>query len=320
MFFTREALEQATPEEVARYRASRLADFSRIFDLGCGIGGDSLTLARIGHVTAIDREMDRLTLLSMNAKALGRTEQIQPIQADLQWLGMRFPPAAAGFFDPDRRIQHRRLHSVLDYIPPLCIVEEWIPKFAILAVKVSPAIHLEEIVKYDCEVEFVSWRGQLKEATLWFNEGKTALLRATILPGPHTMIGEGSHPPNIASPGAYIFEPDPAVLRARLVRTLGLQIGAAQIDPEIALLTSDQRTKTPFARSFKVLEIVPFGLKRLRSALRSMEVGKLTLKKRGSAVDVETFVRQLKLRGSNEATVILTRAQGRKIALIVEPE
>jgi hypothetical protein len=43
------------------------------------------------------------------------------------------------------------------------------------------------------------------------------------------------------------------------------------------------------------------------------------VKKRGTAVEPDTLRRQLKLTGSREVTVVLTRSAGRQIALIVAP-
>ena len=56
MFFTRVALEQSTSEAVARHRAKRFAGSSLILDLGCGIGGDSLALASMAPVIAVDHD------------------------------------------------------------------------------------------------------------------------------------------------------------------------------------------------------------------------------------------------------------------------
>jgi len=47
--------------------------------------------------------------------------------------------------------------------------------------------------------------------------------------------------PPLRPPAAYLFEPDPAVLRAGLVRDLGEQLSAAQLDPDIAYLTAGTR-------------------------------------------------------------------------------
>jgi hypothetical protein len=63
MFFTRPALEQASAEIIATYRARRFAaaGFDQIADLGCGIGGDALALAARAEVIGV--EWDPLRLL-----------------------------------------------------------------------------------------------------------------------------------------------------------------------------------------------------------------------------------------------------------------
>src|SRR5437667_8104159 len=47
MLFEAEALEQASGETLARWRARRFRPFERAADLGCGIGGDTLALAAV---------------------------------------------------------------------------------------------------------------------------------------------------------------------------------------------------------------------------------------------------------------------------------
>ena len=125
------------------------------------------------------------------------------------------------------------------------------------------------------EVEFISFEGDLKEAALWFGPLRGAARRATLLPGPHVLASDrpwdALEPQRLplAAPRAYLYEPDPAILRAGLVQDLGLQLDAAQLDPDIAYLTADQRVETSFARSWAIEAWFPFGLKRLRAALRS---------------------------------------------------
>jgi hypothetical protein len=48
-------------------------------------------------------------------------------------------------------------------------------------------------------------------------------------------------------------------------------------------------------------------------------VGRVTVKKRGSAVEPEQLRRALKLTGAGAATVVLTRVAGAPTALLVEP-
>ena len=61
------------------------------------------------------------------------------------------------------------------------------------------------------------------------------------------------------------------------------------------------------------------GLKHLRTRLREYDAGPLVVKKRGTAVEPEQLRKQLKLTGAREVTVVLTRAAGKQIAMVVQP-
>ena len=65
--------------------------------------------------------------------------------------------------------------------------------------------------------------------------------------------------------------------------------------------------------------MLPFSLKGLRAVLRAHDAGPLVVKKRGTAVEPEELRRRLKLDGSREVTVVLTRAEGRQVAMVVRP-
>lgn len=324
MYFTREALEQASNFEVARHRAARYRDVTQIVDLGCSIGGDTLALAAAAPTIGIDRDPLRLAMAQANTRALRLNAEF--IQTDLRHA---FPclqprPETALFFDPARRINGRRIFSVEKYIPPLSSAVHWLSDFAGMGVKVSPAVRLHEITSYDAEVEFVSLRGELKEAVLWFGALKRGRRQATVLPGPHTMIDDGSLSEIadcLSEPRRYFYEPDPAVLRAGMVQNLMVTLQAAQVDREIAYLTADQRVTTPFARVWEVEAWFPFQLKRLRAYLRERQVGLVTVKKRGSAIQPEELIRALRLAKEMpaERIVFLTQLQGRPIVVVCYP-
>jgi hypothetical protein len=75
----------------------------------------------------------------------------------------------------------------------------------------------------------------------------------------------------------------------------------------------------PIATGYRVLDTLPFGLKRLKAYLRERNVGRLTIKKRGTAVVPEQLRKQLVLTGTEEATIVLTRVAGAQTVLLVEP-
>jgi hypothetical protein len=117
--------------------------------------------------------------------------------------------------------------------------------------------------------------------------------------------------------GAFLYEPDGAVIRAGLVGQVAAAVGGRLLDRSIAYVTADQVVHTPLATGYAVEDVFGFQLKRLRNWLRDRDVGKLTIKKRGTAVDPDQLRRQLRLNGAGEATIVLTRIGGQQSVLAV---
>ena len=176
-----------------------------------------------------------------------------------------------------------------------------------MAIKVAPGIEDEEIPT-GASVEWVSLDGQLREAVIWLGGGdEPGVRRATVLPSETTITGPEPDDISVTPIGRYLHEPDDAVVRAGLVRCVAEQIGATMIDPDIAYLTSDAPAEGPLVSSYRIDEVMPFNLKRLRSRLAELDVGVVTIKKRGSPITPEELRPRLRLRGSRTATLILTR-------------
>ena len=321
MYFTRDALEQATGEAIAVYRARRYAPFGPVADLACGIGGDALALAARGPVLAIDRDPLRLAILRENARAYGLADRIAPIRADLA----RFTPprADALFCDPGRRTADgRRVFTTAAYQPPLALILGWRDMVPALGVKVSPGIIREEWpATADVEIEFISEGGTLKEGVLWCGPLRGAARRATLLPSGATLASDrdDDEPIPAGPPGPILYEPDPAIIRAGLVEDLAARLGATKLDPDIAYLTAAAPRVTPFARGYRIEEALPFSLKRLAARLRALDAGEVIVKKRGSPLDTDRLARQLRGAGSRPLIVVLTHVLGRPFALICTP-
>jgi hypothetical protein len=323
MYFTRQALEQASSYTISTYRAQRYLSTKHLADLGCSIGGDMLALAAVAPVVGIDLDPLRLMMARTNLDAIGQADRAGFILSDLlNGLPLHSDPSTGLFFDPARRTGSRRAFSVHDYQPPLSIIQTWLTRFPTLGVKISPGVNLDELGPYDAEVEFISLSGELKEAVLWFGPLKTTYRRATLLPGLHTLERQNSTLERLplSEPRAYLYEPDPAILRAGLVGDLGQQLDAAQLDSDIAYLTANQRLVTPFARVWQVEAWLPFQLKRLREALRQRNVGHIVVKKRGSPLQPEDLIHRLRLEGDQQRVIFLTHLRGRPIVIIAMPE
>jgi THUMP domain-like/RNA cap guanine-N2 methyltransferase len=318
MYFTREALEQSSGEVIATYRAGRFGGAGRVGDFCCGIGGDLIGLAAVAAVVAVDADPLRLAMAEENLKACGREDQATFVQGDV--LTVPLPDLGAAFFDPDRRADGRRHLRIREYAPSLDAVRARLPAGFPLGVKVAPGVPWDDLRGYDAEAEFISVAGELKECVLWFGPLKTTGRRATVLPQKASLFAD--QPADAAEPGpplAYLYDPDPAVVRSGLVADLGQQLEARPVDAEIAYLTADRYTATPFARCYAVEATMPFHARQLGERLRSMNVGPVTITKRGSAVDVDELRRKWRLTGSEARTVVLMRVLGRPFALIARP-
>lgn len=334
MYFTPDGLEQATRTRVAAHRAARLAvaaDLLRspsVVDLGCGIGGDLVAYARAGLVAAgVDLDPVRVAVAEANLAALGLQGAARVADATT----VDTSPFGAAHADPARRGARGRVMDAEGWAPPWPFVTDLLvggtdrPGRTPAVVKVAPGIG-HDLVPEGVEAEWVSDEGDVKEAALWSPELATARRRATVLgAGGLASLTEEDDPWDGAGPrpvrelGAYLYEPDGAVIRAGLVTAVAAGVGGGLLDEHIAYVTSDEAFRTPFARAYAVREQVPYREKQLRQALRERGIGRLTIKKRGVDVVPEELRSRLGLRGDAEATLVLTRVRGAGTALLVDP-
>jgi THUMP domain-like/Methyltransferase domain len=312
LWWTAEALEQSSSYAVAVHRVGRFS--GPVVDLCCGVGGDLLPLAAAhGSAVGVDLDEARLLLAAANARVLGL--DVALARADVTRLAL--PPDARVFVDPARRSGRARVFDPRLYSPRLDEVLTW--RVRELGVKVAPGIDYDALPA-DVEVELVSLRGDVKEAVLWGGEARRGVARtATLLPSGDALSSSEAPVPAVRPPGRWLLEPDGAVVRAHLVAELAERLGGWLLDATIAYVAADEPVPTPFGRWYEVLEVMPFSLKRLRTRLRELDAGTLVVKKRGTAVEPEQLRRQLRLTGSVETTVVLTRSTGAQVVLVVRP-
>lgn len=330
MYFTPDALEQSTRHRVATHRAGRLGAFlgatpgsgddaPSVIDLGCSIGGDLIAFSRAGLTAAgVDLDPVRVAMANANLAALGLAGAA--VVADATAVDRA--PFTVAFADPARRSGRGRSFNVDDWTPPWSFVTELLTGTA--AVKVAPGIP-HDLVPHGVEAEFVSDRGDLKEAVLWSGPLATTARRATVIGAGGLASITDEDDPFVGQPrpvrdlGAYLHEPDDAVIRAGLVTAAGALVDGGLLDEKIAWLTTDVDAATPFTRAYRVLDEVPYREKGLKAALRERNIGSLAIKTRGVDVVPEHLRKRLQLKGSESATLVLTRIANAGRALLVEP-
>ncbi|WP_455752958.1 class I SAM-dependent methyltransferase [Streptomyces chartreusis] len=318
MFFTPNGVEQSTRASVATYRAQRMRELGidSVADLCCGIGGDAVALARAGiRVLAVDRDPATAAAARANAEALGLAGLVEVREADVTEVDTSGYDAV--FVDPARRGGRGRIFDPEAYSPPLSWAVEAARKAPHAALKIAPGVP-HEAVPDEAEAEWISDGGDVKEAVLWFGTAPGAI-RATLLPGPRTLLSRGLPDPEVRSVGRYLYEPDGAVIRAHLVAEVADDLDGGLLDATIAYITADELRPTPYTTAYEITDRLPFNVKKLKALLREREVGVLTVKKRGSAVEPEELRKKVKPQGPNAATVFLTRVAGAPTMLVGRP-
>lgn len=323
MLFTEAGLEQATRLRVAALHAGRFvaAGTNRVVDLGCGIGGDAMAMAALElTVTAVDTDEVTAAVASYN---LAPFANASVVNAEAESVDLTNFDAA--WLDPARRTAGHgntsRLTRPEDYSPSL----DWVFGLADrlpIGVKLGPG-HDRDLIPADAEAQWVSVDGKLVEMGLWFGALAREGIRRSALLLSNDGVAELTAPADsedvaVGTLGDYLYEPDGAVIRARLIGDLARSQDALMLSEGIAYLTSAALHPTPFATAFRVLESLPVDEKKLRLALQERRIGTLEIKKRGVDVDPAGLRTRLRLKGPESGTLVMTRAAGHRVALLVE--
>jgi hypothetical protein len=313
MWFDRQGLEQATSEHVARHKANRFS--GKTFDLCCGIGGDSLALAERGAVTAVDINPINGLRTEWNAEVYGVSPQVTVMCQDLSRVD---PGEALVHIDPDRRGQAAgRAVRIEDYLPGLDELQKMARTFRGGAIKLSPATNFGGKFA-DVEIELVSLHGECKEETIWFGalRGEQSW-RATVLPSGESLAGEPlEYAAEIRPPHRYIYDPDPAVVRAGLVDAAAARLGLDRLDAAEEYLTSSDFAHSTFVQAFELLAELPNNLPEIRAYFRSANFGQVEIKCRHIPIDATSIRRRLPLAGDQPAVLIFARLCGKSRALV----
>lgn len=319
LWLTRTGLEQATAWEVAVHKAARFAGCDAVGDLCCGIGSDAAALSLQTAVQGVDLSPAMVWRASQNAAVLGRPERFTGTVADVttcDWSN-QFIHA-----DPDRRgSRSRPTRRLDDYCPNLTWLRHLLATARGGAIKLGPASDWPRHLGNEpgLEIELTSLRGECREATVWFGDrAGSEPRRATNLTTGTTLAG---NPTAVARPvvdhvGDWLFEPDPAVIRAGLVDLLANQQGLARLAADEEYLTGGPVTDTGLLTPFRVEATLPANLKAVRRALRSQPRAAYEIKCRRLKVDVEAVRRQLPLGSGLPATLIFCRIGGQSRAVL----
>ena len=317
MLFTEAGLEQATRLRVAAMHAGRFraAGLTRIADLGSGIGADALALAGIDlEVTAVERDEVTAAIAAYNLAPWPNATVINDDATSVDLSGFD-----GVYLDPARRSNDRRLSNPADWSPPLDFA------FGLdlpTGVKLGPGID-RDLIPAGWEAQWVSVDHEVVELGVWSGPlARPGIGRAALVLGAHgtaeLTAGSDSADEPAGELGQFVYEPDGAVIRARLIGDLARQLDARMLHHQIAYLTAEKAVQSPFATCFRIVETFSLDERTLKRELKARGIGTLEIKKRGVDIDPASFRKRLSPSGPNSATLILTRLGERRVALLAE--
>ncbi|GIW12991.1 MAG: S-adenosylmethionine-dependent methyltransferase [Tepidiforma sp.] len=316
--FTAEGLEMMTHPAVAARRAQRLKTLGlTTADLTCGLGGD-LSALLAAKVDAFGVERDAATAVLGAANSGGRVVRGDALS----------PPCRVGrtavVLDPSRRVGGVRTFDPRGFAPPWDACLELLQQARAGVLKAPPGLAWAAVPPW-CEVEAVQLGRDLRELALWAGASvRPGLRRAVLLPGTCELTSEEPASSEVREQvGRYLHDPESCVTRAGLVEQLAAALDAWRLDVRVAYLSGDEARTHPMCATFEVLEVVDFGLKRLRELLRARGWQPGEIRRRAFPVEPDELRRGLgQLEGEPMALVCLT-AGSRRLAVIgrrVRPE
>jgi hypothetical protein len=309
LLFEGQALQMGSRWPLARRRAELLATrfpSGLLVEIGAGIGGDTLELARVRPLRACERDERRLQCLRHNLNVYGLAHRVELVHGD----GLEHLHGAESLYaDPARRDGGARQWRAFDPDPQLL----WSRALPV-CLKLAPGLD-EDTLPPGVDLDYVSHQGVCKEAVLWKYPEQTGQVLGWQYAAPEWRNCRRSQPPEVGELciGDWLHEPDPAAIRAQA----WLPAEGVRIDESLALLATPPGVRSPWSAAFEVLEIADADVKNLKKLQTRYDFHPLELKKRGFDVEPEALRKKLP-RGQRggAGTIFLTRVGGRHRALV----
>jgi len=327
-------IEQATSYRVAEHKARRfaqaLADLRApcIVDLCCGIGGDAMSLARVGDVRAIDISPLRAWMTHRNAGCPAEAADAETL--DLQGEVFHLDPArrddAAGAGDS------RRFWRYEDYRPGPAFIDRLLTTCPDGAIKLGPGVDLDALPSAPSalsggggggEIEIINEGGTLVQAVLWcgrlaVHPGKRTATRLpeglSFTAAPQPLTPRDDAPAKAFD--RFLYVPDPAIERADLLGALCRDLPVREAHPGLGILTSAEPVEVPWLSGFEVLAQLPWRPRKIRDWLKAHDGGLIEVKTRGKAIDTDFAQHDLRGAGREPYTIFALRL-GRKITAVI---
>lgn len=282
------ALEQSSNALISKYKASQIND-PLVFDLCCGVGGDSLFLKDFVEVHGIDLNEPRLQAFLYNQKLLRPTSSVSIKHVNIMSIE---PHDGIFLLDPDRRHENKKKNwGVKQLSPSIDEINLIVNRFKDGLIKLSPATDTTTF-DFPFSKEYIGFPKSVNELSLKtgkFQEGSTLttqiqpFYQTTHLDSEINYFRKMVHTSNDLA--AYLIEPNALSLASKVYWEILATEGCSIINPNIPYFNSVKIVSHPFITNFKILDELKFKAKKLGAYISDHKYTQVEVKKRGVSVD-----------------------------------
>ena len=321
LLYTPLALEQSSGERTASYKASLMSG-KKLIDLSGGLGVDSMALSKVfQEVVYCERDSLLCGVVEHNLKVSGITNVVVKNGESISMLA-EYPD---NFFDwiyvdPARREQGQRSIALEAASPDVVECHDLLLRHAQrVCIKASPALEISGVKKLLPSLHTIvvaSVDRECKEILLllertYASDGPVQI-KAVCLNADSEEITEvagGSDVPKVVGKAVkeYLYEPDPAIIKARLSAVLARDSGLQFVNKSVDYLTADRKIEAFPGRSFRVVECVPYKPKSFRAFLERHAIAGASIQRRDFPLSAEELRKKYRLLESERAFLFFTK-------------
>ncbi len=299
MLFGKEALEQATHEAVALYHASLFPLGALVADLTTGIGADLIALLKRGPAVGYEIDAERALMARHNVEIHGLIPHVN--EWDCLSAAWEFQYA---FADPARRVAGRRTLNIEEFEPDPDQIVERFRDLNLGVMKLTPLLADDLLTTLGRRLEFISYGKECREVlAISGREVVPGRFAIHLESGEALMSGEGAV--STSEPGSFLYDVDPAAIRAHCVGNLARQWNLTPLGESVGYLTGGTLAVSPWLHRYKVVYAGRGDLKATRLAIRNLGGKVYEVKQRGVGADPANLMKQLSNEGKLPLSLVL---------------
>ena len=330
------SMEQCSSSQTAEYKAS-LVEGDSFADFSGGFGVDTVALARkFDKGWYVEPQEELCELFQHNCKVLD-INNVNIVNGTMEEHLDTIGPVDTIYLDPSRRDTHgRRVVSLADCTPNL---PEWksalLERCNTLMVKLSPMIDIFQTFRDLPEtyaVHVVAVEGECKEVVFLLTRRDAPWRVSTTDPTiiavdinknnntrvQSTLETERTTPPCIATElGAYLYEPNAAVMKAGIFNALSQQFHIAKLAKNTNLFTADELHEDFPGRIFRIEAVHEFHPRKTAKELSHLANASIAV--RNFPLSAEELRKTLKIKNGNACYLFgCTLSGGMKCVIVCE--